>query len=73
MQAYYARCRAATRLSEAVATAVAGGTLTVAAATAAGVAWGLTAMAAAWVGAQALAGGWAAVRLRTLSRAAVAG
>jgi O-antigen/teichoic acid export membrane protein len=73
VQAYYARCRAATRLREAVATAVAGGTLTVAAATAAGVAWGLTAMAAAWVAAQALAGGWAAVRLRTLSRAPVAG
>ena len=72
IQAYYARCRAAARLREAVATAVVGGTLTVAAATAAGVASGLTAMAVAWVAAQAVAGVWAAIRLRTLSRAAVA-
>jgi hypothetical protein len=43
----------------------------VAVATAAGVASGLTAMAVAWVATQALAGIWAAVRLRTLSRAAV--
>jgi O-antigen/teichoic acid export membrane protein len=73
VQAYYARCRAAMRLGEAVATAVAGGTLTVAAAATAGVARGLTAMAVAWVATQALAGVWAAVRLRALSRAAVAG
>jgi O-antigen/teichoic acid export membrane protein len=72
VQAYYARCRAAARLREAVATAVLGGALTVAAATAAGVEWGLTAMALAWVGAQALTGGWAALRLSALSRGAVA-
>jgi O-antigen/teichoic acid export membrane protein len=71
VQAYYARCRAAMRLREAVATAVVGGTLTVAVATAAGVASGLTAMALAWVAVQALAGVWAAFRLRTLSRAVV--
>jgi O-antigen/teichoic acid export membrane protein len=72
IQAYYARCRAAARLREAVATAVVGGTLTVAAAIAAGVGAGLTAMAVAWVAIQALAGAWAAFRLRILSRAAVA-
>jgi len=71
IQAYYARCRAGARLREAVATAVVGGTLSVVAATAAGVAAGLTAMAVAWVAAQALAGGWAAFRLRSLSRPAV--
>lgn len=72
VQAYYARCRAAMRLREAVATAVIGGTVTVAAAAVAGVASGLTAMAAAWVAVQALAGGWAALRLRVLAARAVA-
>jgi O-antigen/teichoic acid export membrane protein len=72
VQAYYARCRAAMRLREAVATAAIGGTVTVAAAAAAGVASGLTAMAAAWVAVQAIAGGWAALRLRALSGRAVA-
>jgi O-antigen/teichoic acid export membrane protein len=72
VQAYYARCRAASRLAEAIAAAVVAGVLMVAAATAAGVASGLTAMAGAWVVVQALAGVWAAVRLRTLARPAVA-
>jgi O-antigen/teichoic acid export membrane protein len=70
IQAYYARCRAASRLGEAIAVAVASGTLTVAVATAAGVASGLTAMAVGWVGVQALAGVWATVRLRALARPA---
>ena len=70
VQAYYARCRAAMRLREAVATAVVGGTLTVAAASVAGVSSGLTAMAAAWVGVQGLVGCWAVLRLRALSRPA---
>ena len=73
VQAYYARCRAASRLAEAIAVAVVAGTLTVAAATAAGVASGLTAMAAGWVAVQAVAGVWAAVRLRALARAQIAG
>ena len=73
VQAYYARCRAASRLAEAVAVAVVAGTLTVAAATTAGVASGLTAMAAGWVAVQAIAGVWAAVRLRALARPGVAG
>ena len=73
VQAYYARCRAASRLAEAVAVAVVAGILTVAAATAAGVASGLTAMAAGWVAVQAIAGVWAAVRLRALARPGVAG
>jgi O-antigen/teichoic acid export membrane protein len=71
VQAYYARCRASGRLREAVAAAVVGGTATVAAATAAGVASGLTAMALGWVGVQAVAGCWSAWRLRALSRRVV--
>jgi O-antigen/teichoic acid export membrane protein len=70
IQAYYARCRAASRLGEAIAVAVVSGTLTVAVATAAGVASGLTAMAVGWVGVQVLAGVWATVRLRALARLA---
>jgi O-antigen/teichoic acid export membrane protein len=72
VQAYYARCRAASRLTEAIVVAVVAGTLTVAAATAAGVASGLTAMAAGWVAVQAIAGVWAAVRLLALARPGVA-
>ena len=72
VQAYYARCRAAARLGEAIATAVVAGTATVAAAIAAGVASGLSAMALGWVAVQALAGLWAGMRLRTLARARAA-
>ena len=68
VQAYYARCRAAGRLGEAIAAAVVAGAVTVVVATAAGVASGLTAMAVGWVAIQVLAGGWAALRLRALAR-----
>jgi O-antigen/teichoic acid export membrane protein len=68
LQAYYARCRATRRLREAVTTAVASGTLSVAVTIVACVGAGLTAMAAAWVTSQAAAGVWAVWRLRALRR-----
>jgi O-antigen/teichoic acid export membrane protein len=67
VQAYYARSRAAHRLREAIATATVSGVLTVAAAATAGVLWGLTAMAAAWVLAQAVTGAWSLWRLSALA------
>lgn len=66
LQAYYARCRATRRLREAVATAVACGTLSVVVTVVAGLGAGLTAMAGAWVASQAVAGVWAVLRLRAL-------
>jgi O-antigen/teichoic acid export membrane protein len=70
VQAYYARCRAARRLGEAVAAAAVFGALGVAASILAGASAGLTAMAGAWVASQSLAGGWAVLRLRVLDAAA---
>jgi O-antigen/teichoic acid export membrane protein len=70
VQAYYARCRAARRLGEAVAAAVIFGALAVAASILAGAGAGLTALAAAWLGCQTLAGVWAVLRLRALGTAA---
>ena len=68
LQAYYARCRATRHLREAVTTAVASGTLSVAVTIVACVGAGLTAMAAAWVTSQAAAGIWAVWRLRAMRR-----
>jgi O-antigen/teichoic acid export membrane protein len=69
VQAYYARCRAARRLGEAVVAAIVFGAVGVAASILAGAAAGLTAMAGAWLGCQALAGAWAILRLRRLRAA----
>ncbi len=68
IQAYYAICRARQRLTEATLAGVVFGTAAVSAAIAAGVALGLTEMAAAWLGVQLVAGAWAAIRLRQLVR-----
>jgi O-antigen/teichoic acid export membrane protein len=73
LQAYYARCRAARRLSEAVATAVVFGALSVVASILAGAAAGLTAMAGAWVVCQAVAAIWAVLRLRALDTVPTSG
>lgn len=66
VQAYFAACRAQRRLGEAIATGVVSGAIGVGAAAAAGVAFGLTGMAVAWVVVQALTGAWAVWRLRSL-------
>jgi O-antigen/teichoic acid export membrane protein len=63
VQVYYASCRGTGRLREAIVTGWVAGAASVAAATAAGAASGLQAMALAWVGVQVLASGWAALRL----------
>jgi O-antigen/teichoic acid export membrane protein len=66
VQAYFAVARATGRLREAL---VAGGVSSVAGivlAAAAGISHGLTAMAAAWMGVQFIAGGYALIRLRSL-------
>jgi O-antigen/teichoic acid export membrane protein len=67
IQVYYARCRAAHRLREAIAMAAVSGLATVAGAADAGATWGLTAMAAAWVCVQSAAAVWALWRLRVLA------
>lgn len=66
VQAYFATCRARQILREAIVTGVVSGSLAVGAAAAAGVAFGLSGMALAWVGVQALTGVWAVLRLRSL-------
>jgi O-antigen/teichoic acid export membrane protein len=72
VQCYYARCRAAGRLRQAIATAAVSGVATIAAATAAGVSAGLTAMAATFVGVQALTAAWALWRTCRSAAAPVA-
>jgi len=66
VQAYYARCRAARRLGEAIAAAAVFGALGVAASILAGASAGLTAMSGAWLACQTAAGAWAILRLRSL-------
>ena len=68
VQAYYAVCRATATLREAIATGVASAVVGVSATAAAGLAYGLTGMAVAWVATQALTGIWAAFRLRVRTR-----
>ncbi len=67
-QAYYAICRARGHLREAVAAGTVFGLAAVGAALTAGISYGLTAMAVAWLLVQCLAGAWAALRLRTLAQ-----
>jgi O-antigen/teichoic acid export membrane protein len=68
IQAYFATCRALHKLSEAVLTGVLGGLLAIIAAAAAGLSYGLTGMALAWLVAQGLTGLWSFWRLRSIAR-----
>jgi O-antigen/teichoic acid export membrane protein len=68
IQAYFAICRATRKLREAIAVGTATALAGTAAATAAGVVTGLGGMATAWVVTQAIAALWAAFRLRSLLR-----
>jgi O-antigen/teichoic acid export membrane protein len=70
VQAYFVFCRCAQLLREAIVVGVVAASLSIGAAAVAGLYSGLTGMALAWVGAQALSGAWALWRLRRLSRAA---
>jgi O-antigen/teichoic acid export membrane protein/glycosyltransferase involved in cell wall biosynthesis len=63
ISAYYGRCRATGRLSEAIATAVLGGLAAVFVTAIAGVHFGLPGMAIAWVVVQTVVAAWAAMRL----------
>jgi O-antigen/teichoic acid export membrane protein len=63
--AYYARCRARGRLGEANATAILGGLAAVFVTALAGVRYGLSGMALAWVAVQVIISGWAGLRLWT--------
>jgi O-antigen/teichoic acid export membrane protein len=68
VQAYFAVARATGRLREAL---IAGGISSVAGivlAATAGISYGLTAMAVAWLAVQLIAGGWALIRLSSLAR-----
>jgi len=67
IQAYFAACRATRRLSEAVVTGLVSGLLSVGVAAFAGLTFGLTGMAVAWLAIQALTGLWAILRLRRLT------
>lgn len=68
VSSYYARCRASGRLGEAIAAAALGGVAAVAVPAAVGLRHGLTGMALAWVGVEALVACWAGVRLWTARR-----
>lgn len=70
LQVYFAACRASRRLREAVIVCVVSGAAGVAMALTAGVEYGLSGMAAAWLITQSVAGAWAAWRLRSLVRGA---
>jgi glycosyltransferase involved in cell wall biosynthesis/O-antigen/teichoic acid export membrane protein len=61
--AYYARCRAQGRLGEAITTGVLGGLAAVLVTAIAGVEYGLSGMAVAWVGVETVISGWAGMRL----------
>jgi O-antigen/teichoic acid export membrane protein len=60
IQAYFVVCRATRRLREATLTGLVNGLVSVGGAAAAAVAFGLTGMAVAWLGAQLLTSAWAA-------------
>jgi O-antigen/teichoic acid export membrane protein len=63
VSAYYAQCRANGRLAEAIGLAAAAGLGAVAIPAIAGTQYGLAGMALAWVAVQAIAAGWAGIRL----------
>jgi O-antigen/teichoic acid export membrane protein len=63
VSAYYAQCRASGRLAEAIGLGAVAGLLAVAAPAMAGTRYGLAGMALAWVAVQAIAAGWAGMRL----------
>jgi O-antigen/teichoic acid export membrane protein len=65
VSAYYAQCRARGRLGEAIAAGVVAGVAGVAMPAAAGIHYGLSGMALAWVAVQAVVACWAGVRLWT--------
>ena len=69
VQAYFSACRARQKLLEAIGTGAVSGIVAVVAAAVAGVAYGLTGMAVAWIVTQLAAGCWAVSRLRWLSSA----
>jgi O-antigen/teichoic acid export membrane protein len=69
IQVYYASCRARHRLGEAIVAGVLAGLVSLAAAYVVAPDHGLTGMAVAWIVTQALAGLWAAWRVRAMSRA----
>lgn len=64
IQAYFATCRAYGRLREATVTGGLIGLISVVAAALAGIEYGLTGMAIAWLAVQSVAGLWASVRVR---------
>ena len=66
VQAYFSACRARQKLREAILTGAVAGVVAVAAASVAGVAYGLNGMAVAWLASQFLAGTWAIWRIRSL-------
>lgn len=68
LQVYFAVCRAALRMAEAIATAVVAAVVGVGAAAAVARPSGLTGMAIAWVASQTAVALWAAVRVRTIQR-----
>jgi O-antigen/teichoic acid export membrane protein len=68
VSAYFALCRATDRLGEATFVAVLGGSAGLAVAAVAAIEADLVEVAASWVAVQAIAGGWAAWRLRILTR-----
>ncbi|MBA2724418.1 MAG: oligosaccharide flippase family protein [Actinobacteria bacterium] len=68
VQAYFAVARATGRLREALMAGGVSSVVGIVLAGAAGVSYGLTAMAVAWMGTQFLAGAFALIRLRSLAR-----
>jgi O-antigen/teichoic acid export membrane protein len=66
VSAYYAQCRASGRLAEAIGLATVAGLGAVAIPAMAGTQYGLAGMALAWVAVQAIAAGWAGMRLWAL-------
>jgi O-antigen/teichoic acid export membrane protein len=67
IQAYFVVCRSTRRLREATLTGAVNGLASVGGAAAAGIAFGLTGMAVAWLTAQLLTSAWAVVRLWRLA------
>jgi O-antigen/teichoic acid export membrane protein len=67
IQAYFSLCRATRRLEEAIVVGTISCVASIVVAAAAGLAWGLVAMALAWLGVQALTAVVAGIRLRRLA------
>lgn len=70
IQAYYGICRGRNMLGEAILTGAAAGLTGILAASLVGVRFGLVGMSVAWLATQYVAGLWALIRLRVLSRQA---